>query len=39
MKSVLSSKGFISKKHNYFDKLNLFIWFAQLVISFVLALS
>lgn len=39
MKSVISSKGFVSKKRNYFDKLNIFIWFTQLLISFVVALS
>jgi hypothetical protein len=39
MKSLISSNGFVSKKRNYFDKLNVIIWFTQLVISFVVALS
>lgn len=39
MKSVISSKGFVSKKRNYFDRLNLIIWFTQLLVSFVVALS
>ncbi len=39
MKSVISSQGFVSKKRNYFDKLNVFIWFIQLVVSYVVALS
>ena len=39
MKSVISSNGFISKKRNYFEKLNLTIWFVQLLISYVVALS
>ena len=39
MKSLMSSKGFVSKKYNIFDKLNVIIWFTQLVISFVVALS
>lgn len=39
MKSVISSQGFISRKRNYFDKLNIVIWFFQLLISYVVALS
>jgi hypothetical protein len=39
MKSLISSNGFVSKKRNYFDKLNVIIWFTQLAISFVVALS
>ncbi len=39
MKSVISSQGFVSKKRNYFDKLNIIIWFTQLVLSYVVALS
>ena len=43
MKSVskltVSSRGFVSKKYNYFDKLNVVIWFTQLAISLVVALS
>lgn len=39
MKSVISSGGFVSKKRNYFDRLNVFIWFTQLLITFVIALS
>ncbi len=39
MKSMISSNGFVSKKHNYLDKLNVFIWFTQLVVSLVVALS
>jgi len=39
MQSLISSNGFVSKKVNYFDKLNMFIWFTQLLISFVVALS
>lgn len=39
MKSLISSNGFVSKKRNYFDKLNIIIWFTQLVISFAVALS
>lgn len=39
MKSVISSGGFVSRNRNNFDKLNLIIWFTQLVISFVVALS
>lgn len=39
MKSVISSKGFVFKKRNYFDRLNIVIWFTQLVISYVVALS
>jgi hypothetical protein len=35
----LSSKGFVSRKYNHFDKLNVAIWFTQLLISFVVALS
>jgi hypothetical protein len=35
----LSSKGFVSRKYNNFDKLNVVIWFTQLLISFVVALS
>lgn len=35
----MSSKGFVYKKTNYFDKLNMIIWFVQLVLSFVVALS
>ena len=36
---VIASKGFVSKKTNYFDKLSLSIWFLQLVVSYVIALS
>lgn len=39
MKYLISQSGLVLKKRNYFDKLNLAIWFTQLVISFVLALS
>lgn len=39
MKSLISSAGFVSKKYNYLDKLNVFIWFTQLLISLVIALS
>ena len=39
MKSLMSSNGFVSRNRNYFDKLNLMIWFTQLLISFVVALS
>lgn len=39
MKTLLAQKGFVLKKRNYFDRLNIVIWFTQLVISFVLALS
>lgn len=39
MKTVRCSQGFVSKKRNYFDKLNIFIWFIQLVVSYVVALS
>lgn len=35
----MSSKGFVSKKHNHFDKLSVGIWFLQLVVSYVVALS
>lgn len=35
----LSSKGFVSKKYNHFDKLVVVVWFSQLLISFVVALS
>ncbi len=35
----MSSSGFVYKKRNYFDKLNLAIWFVQLLISYVIALS
>ena len=36
---MIASNGFVSKKINYFDKLNLGIWFLQLVVSYVVALS
>jgi hypothetical protein len=36
---TVSSKGFVSRKRNYFDKLTLLIWFLQLVVSFAVALS
>lgn len=39
IKQVISSKGFVSRKHFNFDKLNVVLWFAQLVLSFVVALS
>lgn len=39
MKNTKSGNGLVLKKRNYFDKLNLFIWFSQLVISFVIALT
>lgn len=39
MKSLISSQGFVSKKRNNFDRLNIIIWFTQLVISYVVALS
>ena len=39
IKHVISSSGFVSRKHFNFDKLNVVIWFTQLVISFVVALS
>ncbi|AGH96388.1 hypothetical protein A11Q_2172 [Pseudobdellovibrio exovorus JSS] len=39
MKSIISSRGFVSKKRNYFDKLNLIIWFAQLLLSLAVAMS
>ncbi len=35
----MSSNGFVYKKRNYFDKLNVFIWFMQLVVSLVVTLS
>ena len=35
----IASQGFVTKKRNYFDKLNLGIWFLQLVVSYVIALS
>ncbi len=35
----IASQGFVSKKRNYFDRLNLVIWFLQLVVSYVIALS
>ena len=38
-KRVIASQGFVSRKRNYFDKLNLAIWFLQLVVSYVIALS
>ncbi len=39
MHLAISSNGFVSKKRNYFDRLNIGIWFLQLVISYVIALS
>lgn len=39
IKYVISSRGFVSRKHLTFDKLNVVLWFAQLVLSFVVALS
>lgn len=36
---IIASSGFVFKKTNYFDRLNLIVWFLQLVISFVIALS
>ena len=39
MKKTTSGSGLVLKKRNYFDKLGLFIWFTQLVISFVVALT
>lgn len=38
-KMTVSSRGFVSRKYNYFDKLNVVIWFTQLAISLVVALS
>ena len=38
-KLTVSSRGFVSRKYNYFDKLNVVIWFTQLAISLVVALS
>jgi len=35
----MSSSGFVYKKRNYFDKLNITIWFVQLLISYIVALS
>ncbi len=39
MKLFISSNGFVSRKSNYFDKLSVGVWFLQLVISYVIALS
>lgn len=39
MKLYVSSNGFVSRKTNYFDKLTVGIWFLQLVVSYVIALS
>ncbi len=39
MELFMSSKGFVSRKRNHFDKLNVGIWFLQLVVSYVIALS
>jgi hypothetical protein len=39
MRALISSKGFVSKKYNHFDKLIVVVWFTQLLISFVVALS
>ena len=39
IKRVIASQGFVSRKRNYFDRLNLVIWFVQLVVSYVIALS
>jgi hypothetical protein len=38
-KRVIASQGFVYKKRNYFHRLNLAIWFFQLVVSYVIALS
>lgn len=38
-KTLLSQSGFVSKKRKNFDKLNVFIWFFQLLITYVMALS
>jgi|GEM_PF-4740114 len=37
--TIISTNGFVSKKRNYFERLTLLIWFIQLVISYVVALS
>lgn len=39
IKRVIASQGFVFRKRNYFDKLNLVIWFTQLLLSYVIALS
>lgn len=38
-KRIVVAQGFVYKKCNYFDKLNIAIWFLQLVVSYVIALS
>jgi hypothetical protein len=38
-KRIVAAQGFVSKKRNYFDKLNITIWFLQLVVSYIVALS
>lgn len=36
---VVVAQGFVYKKRNYFDKLNLIVWFLQLLLSYLIALS
>jgi len=38
-KTSRSASGVVLRKRNYFDKLNVLIWFTQLLISYVVALS
>lgn len=38
-KRVVAAQGFVYRKRNYFDKLNVAIWFLQLLVSYVIALS
>lgn len=38
-KRIVTAQGFVYKKRNYFDKLNVIIWFTQLLVSYVIALS
>lgn len=39
IKRFVAAQGFVSRKRNYFDKLNVAIWFLQLLVSYVIALS
>ncbi len=39
VRRMIASRGFVTRKTNYFDRLNLGIWFLQLVVSYVIALS
>jgi hypothetical protein len=38
-KRIVAAQGFVYKKTSHFDKLNVTIWFLQLVVSYVIALS